>query len=78
MLTCKKNFFFQKKVIILKIFIILFISSCNLNKFQNNQYQLKKIIIPKEINIFTEDPQYKIPYTEEDLKKNKNDILPPV
>ncbi|QFQ32833.1 hypothetical protein FQV33_02515 [Buchnera aphidicola (Aphis fabae)] len=88
MLTFNKNvFFFKKKIIILKIFIILSVTSCNINVLQknhnlfineNNQNQFKKLIIPKEINIPTEDQEYKIPYTEEDLKKDKIDIFPPV
>ncbi|QCI16359.1 hypothetical protein D9V60_00480 [Buchnera aphidicola (Aphis craccivora)] len=88
MLNFNKNtFFFQKKVIILKFFIILSVTSCHLNILQknhnilfnkNNQNQLKKLIIPEEINVPTEDQEYKIPYTEEDLQKEKIDIFPPV
>ncbi|WP_343154335.1 hypothetical protein [Buchnera aphidicola] len=45
---------------------------------ENNQKQLKKLIVPKGISIPNEDQEYKIPYTEEDLKKENNDIFPPV
>ena len=82
----KKKFFFRKKVIILKIFIILSITSCDLNILkQNNNLlldknspnQFKKLIIPKEINIPKENKEYKIPYTEEELNKENSDIFPP-
>lgn len=88
MLNFNKNkFFYLKKIIILKIFIIFLVTSCNLNIMQknqnillneNNQKQLKKLIVPKGISIPNEDQEYKIPYTEEDLKKENNDIFPPV
>ncbi|WP_261979502.1 hypothetical protein [Buchnera aphidicola] len=61
-------------------------TSCNLDISENhnflfnknNQNQFNKLVIPKGINIPTEDQEYKIPYTEEDLKKEKNNIFPPV
>lgn len=83
----KNKIFFQKKVIILKIFILVSLSSCDLDILKNhpkyfinasNQNTLQKLIIPKGINFPTEDKEYKIPYTEEDLKKEKIDIFPPV
>ncbi|WP_187308566.1 hypothetical protein [Buchnera aphidicola] len=83
----QKKFFFQYKIIILHIFIILIITSCNLNIFQknhnfffdeNDKNNFKKIITPNGIKLPDEDLEYKIPYTEEDLKKEKIDIFPPV
>ncbi|QIQ41149.1 MAG: hypothetical protein G4B00_00480 [Buchnera aphidicola (Aphis urticata)] len=71
----------------MKIFILISLSSCDLDIFTNhpkhfidtnNQNTLKKLIIPKGINFPTEDKEYAIPYTEEDLKKEKIDISPPV
>lgn len=87
MLNLNKNkFFFQKKIIILKIFIIFSVTSCHLNIFSKNsnhlldgynQKQFKKLIIPKGINIPTENHKYTIPYTAEELNKENSDIFPP-
>ncbi|UPT14476.1 hypothetical protein [Buchnera aphidicola] len=88
MLNFNKNkLFFKKKIIILKIFIVFSLTSCDLKILQNypkcfntenNQNTLNKLIIPKGINFPNTNEEYKIPYTEKDLKKNKIDIFPPV
>ncbi|QCI24752.1 hypothetical protein D9V76_00495 [Buchnera aphidicola (Rhopalosiphum padi)] len=85
MLTFKKyKFFFKIITTIFQISIFSLITSCTLKKndilFNNetNNSQLKKLIIPKGINIPSENQEYHIPYTQEDLNKKNHDIFPPI
>jgi uncharacterized lipoprotein len=84
MLTFKRyKFFFKIIITIFQISIFSLITSCTLKKndilFKNeNNSQLKKIIAPKGINIHSENQEYHIPYTQEDLNKKNHDIFPPI
>ncbi|CAL4319069.1 Putative outer membrane protein assembly factor BamC [Buchnera aphidicola (Protaphis terricola)] len=84
----KKNiFFFKNKIIILQLFFIFSLTSCNLNSSpknynilfnKNNLHQFKKLIIPKDINFPHENPEYKIPYTKKDINRENINIFPPI
>ncbi|AYN24414.1 hypothetical protein [Buchnera aphidicola] len=78
------NFFLKITITIFQISIFSLITSCTLKKNdilfknENNKIQLKKLIIPKGINIPSKNQEYYIPYTQEDLNKKNYDIFPPV
>ncbi|WP_148140852.1 hypothetical protein [Buchnera aphidicola] len=69
-------------ITIFKIGIFSLITSCSLKNndilFKNENNELKKLIIPKGINIPSKNQEYYIPYTQEDLNKKYHDIFPPV
>ncbi|WP_261788352.1 hypothetical protein [Buchnera aphidicola] len=44
---------------------------------QKKSFFLKKLIIPKDINFPSQDKEYYIPYTQDDLNKKNYDIFPP-
>ncbi|QCI17507.1 hypothetical protein D9V61_00475 [Buchnera aphidicola (Acyrthosiphon lactucae)] len=79
-----KKFF--KITIIFQILNVFLITSCTLKNIQNNhnfdfynkKNQFKKLIIPKGISIPNIKEEYKIPYTDEDLKKENHNIFPPI
>lgn len=74
----------SKTIIVFQILFFSLITSCTLKKndtfFLNEEHdnQLKKLIIPKGINMPEENQEYKIPYTQKDLNKKNYDIFPPV
>ncbi|AWI49846.1 hypothetical protein DEO29_02530 [Buchnera aphidicola (Schizaphis graminum)] len=76
------KFFFKVMITIFKIGIFSLITSCSLKNndilFKNENNELKKLIIPKGINIPSKNQEYYIPYTQEDLNKKYHDIFPPV
>jgi hypothetical protein len=45
---------------------------------ENNNNQLKQLIIPKGTNIPPKDKEYYIPYTQKDFNKKSHDIFPPI
>ncbi|AWH90668.1 hypothetical protein DD681_02570 [Buchnera aphidicola (Melanaphis sacchari)] len=78
MLTLKiHKFFFNTSIIIFYILILFFATSCSLKMPQKKSFFLKKLIIPKDINFPSQDKEYYIPYTQDDLNKKNYDIFPP-
>lgn len=74
----------SKIIIVFQILFFSLITSCTLKKNntffwnENHNNKLKKLIIPKGINMPSENQEYKIPYTQKDLNKKNHDIFPPI
>jgi len=84
--TFKHYKIFFQIIAIFQILNIFLITSCTLKSFkQNNTFdfdnthsQLKKLIIPKGVNLPDTKDEYTIPYSDKDLEKKNYDIFPPI